>query len=55
MLESAVTLLPTPSSHSRLGFAWSVASDLLIAIAVVWTVPLLLGAAYFLVTRLLER
>jgi len=31
--------------NSRLGQAWSVLSDVLIAIALIWTLPLLLGAA----------
>jgi hypothetical protein len=30
---------------SRLGQAWTILSDLLIATALIWTLPLLLGAA----------
>lgn len=41
-------------SQSFLGGAWDVASDLLIATALLWAPPLLLGGAGFLVARLLR-
>ena len=40
-----MSALPSPVMHSRLGQVWDVASDLLIATALIWTLPLLLGAA----------
>ena len=39
-----MTVLPGPVVESRLARAWSVASDLFIATAVIWAIPLLLGA-----------
>jgi hypothetical protein len=50
-----VTVLPTPSAaRSGWGRAWGVASDLLIAIVVLWTLPLLLGLVGALV-RLIQK
>jgi hypothetical protein len=49
-----MSVLPSPVTHSRLGQAWAVASDLLIATAVMWIPPLLLGAAGALVMLLLR-
>jgi hypothetical protein len=41
-----MSVLPSPRSpDSALGRAWEVASDLLIATAVIWALPLLLAAA----------
>ena len=48
---SALTPVPTPS---RLARAWELASDVVIATALLWTVPLLLGLATALV-RMLTR
>jgi hypothetical protein len=45
--------LPTPVAHSGLRGVWEVVSDLLIATALIWTLPLLLGAVGALVDRLL--
>jgi hypothetical protein len=39
-----MSAIPSPVTHSRLRQAWDVASNLLIAIALIWTLPLLLGA-----------
>ena len=36
--------LPKPVTHSGWRRLWEVASDLLIATALIWTLPLLLGA-----------
>ena len=41
-------------SRSWFGRAWDVASDLLLATAVVWTLPLLLGAAAAVLRLLLQ-
>ena len=49
-----MSLLPMPVTHSRLRQVWEVASDLLIATALIWTLPLLLGVVGALF-RLLER
>ncbi len=49
-----MSVLPSPIRRSRLRQAWEVVSDLLIASALIWTVPLLLGAAGAVVTFLLE-
>jgi hypothetical protein len=46
-------MLPTPIAHSGLRGVWEVVSDLLIATALIWTLPLLLGAVGALVDRLL--
>ena len=40
--------------HSRLRQAWEVASDLLIATALIWTVPLLGGAIGALIKLLVQ-
>jgi len=45
-----MSVLPNPVTRSRLSQVWEVASDLLIATALIWTLPLLLGAAGALVT-----
>ena len=49
-----MSLLPMPVTHSRWRQAWEVASDLLIATALIWTLPLLLGVVHALF-KLLER
>jgi len=49
-----MSMLPTPIAHSGLRGVWEVVSDLLIATALIWTLPLLLGAVGALVRRLLE-
>ena len=49
-----MSALPSPVTHSRLRQVWEVASDLLIATALIWTLPRLLGAVGALFT-LLER
>lgn len=47
--------LPSPIvTRSRIGRAWDVASDLLIATALLWTLPLLLAAAAVAVRLLRE-
>jgi hypothetical protein len=48
-----MSVLPSPVVHSRLWQTWDVASDLLIATALIWTLPLLLGVAAALVAALL--
>jgi len=40
--------------HSWFGRAWQVGSDLLVATALIWTLPLLLGAAAALLRFLLR-
>jgi hypothetical protein len=40
-----MALLPSPVIRSGWRRLWEVASDLLIATALIWTLPLLLGAA----------
>jgi hypothetical protein len=49
-----MAVLPSPVTHSRLWQAWDITSDLLIATALIWTLPLLFGgvAALF---KLLDR
>jgi hypothetical protein len=49
-----MSVLPSPVTHSRLWQVWEVASDLLIATALIWTLPLLLGAVGAVVNLLLE-
>jgi len=49
-----MSTLPTPIAHSGLRGVWEVVSDLLIATALIWTLPLLLGAVGALVNRLLR-
>jgi hypothetical protein len=39
-----MSVLPSPVTHSRMRQAWDIASDLLIATALIWTLPLLFGA-----------
>ena len=39
-----MTALQGPVAESRLARVWSVASDLFIATAVIWAIPLALGA-----------
>lgn len=48
-----MSVLPSPVVHSRLWQAWEVVSDLLIATALIWTLPLLIAAVAALVTALL--
>jgi hypothetical protein len=38
-----MTALPSPVMQSRWGQVWEVASDLLIATALFWALPLLIG------------
>lgn len=38
-----MSALPSAVIHSRLWQVWEVASDFLIVIALIWTLPLLLG------------
>lgn len=52
--ERFMSILPSPSTHSRLRQVWEIASDLLIATALIWTLPLLLGAVRAAVRLLLE-
>jgi hypothetical protein len=47
-----MSVLPSPVTQSRLWHMWEVASDLLIATALIWTLPLLLGAVGALVQLL---
>jgi len=49
-----MSVIPSPVIHSRMRQVWDVASDLLIATALIWSLPLLLGAAGALV-ELLDR
>jgi len=49
-----MSVIPSPVIHSRMRQVWDVASDLLIATALIWALPLLLGAAGALV-ELLDR
>jgi hypothetical protein len=43
-VERFMSVLPSSVMHSRLRQVWDVTSDLLIATAPIWTLPLLLGA-----------
>lgn len=43
---------PARVNASRGRRAWGIASDLLIATALIWALPLLLGAAHFAVASL---
>jgi len=45
--------LPSLVTRSRLEQAWDVLSDLMIATVLIWTLPLLLGAAAALIKLLL--
>lgn len=47
-----MSVLPSPVARSGLWRAWGVASDLLIATALIWAIPLLLGAVGALVQAL---
>ena len=47
-----MSVLPSPVMPSRLSRMWEVGSDLLIATALIWTLPLLLGAVGALVKLL---
>ena len=47
-----MSALPSPVVHSGWRQVWDVTSDLLIATALIWTLPLLLGAARALVNVL---
>jgi hypothetical protein len=49
-----MSVLPSRVAHSRGRQVWEVASDLLIATALIWTLPLVLGALGALVNLLLE-
>lgn len=49
-----MSVLPSPVIHSRLWQVWQIASDLLIATALIWTLPLLLGVVGAVVKLLLE-
>lgn len=49
-----MSVLPSPVSHSRWRQAWEVASDLLIATALIWMLPLLLGVLGAVVNLLLK-
>ena len=53
-LGECMSTLPSPIAHSGLRGVWEVVSDLLIATALIWTLPLLLGVVAALVNRLLE-
>jgi hypothetical protein len=53
-VESSMSVLPTPVfAHSWFARAREMAADLLIATAVFWALPLLLGGAVALVSLLL--
>jgi hypothetical protein len=47
-------MVPSPIRQSRWRQAWQIASDLLIATALIWMLPLLLGALGAVVNLLLE-
>jgi len=49
-----MSVQPSPVAHSRVRQFWELASDLLIATALIWTLPLLLGVVGALF-RLFER
>lgn len=49
-----MSVLPSPMSYTGLRRAWEVASDLLIATALIWTLPLLLGAVAAVVRLLMD-
>lgn len=38
-----MSVLPSPVPHSPVRQAWDITSDLLIATALIWTLPLLFG------------
>lgn len=47
-----MSALPSPMTHSRLRQVWDVASDLLLVTALIWMLPILLGAAHAVVNVL---
>lgn len=47
-------ILPSPVNRSRSRQVWDVGSDLLIATALIWALPLLLGVAVAVVNLLLN-
>lgn len=49
-----MSVLPSAVPQSRWSQAWEIASDLLIATAVIWALPLLLGVVGALVMFLLD-
>ena len=49
-----MSVLPSPVSSSWPRQVWDVASDLLIATALIWALPLLLGVVGAVVNLLLE-
>ena len=49
-----MSALPSPVTRRGLRRMWEIASDLLIATALIWTLPLLFGAASAVLTRLLS-
>ena len=48
-----MSALPSPVSYSRSRQAWNVASDVLIATALIWALPLLFGVVRAVVKLLL--
>ena len=54
VVGECMSTLPSPIAHAGLRGVWVVVSDLLIATALIWTLPLLLGVVGALVNRLLE-
>ena len=50
-----MTALPSLVNRSRWEQAWDVFSDLMIATALIWTPPLLLGAASALIKLLMRH
>jgi len=49
-----MSLLPSPVSRSRSQQVWDVASDVLMATALIWALPLLLGVAGAVVNLLVK-
>ena len=49
-----MSVLPSPVSRSRSRQVWDVASDVLIATALIWALPLLLGVVSAVVNLLLK-
>ena len=50
-----MSVLPSPVTQSGWSQVWNVGSDLLIATALIWTPPLVLGAVGALVRVLLQE
>lgn len=50
-----MSVLPSPVRRTRLWHAWDIASDLLIATALIWTLPLLFGAVSAAINLLLPN